>query len=86
MKHLTKQEAIGRMMLAQASLIEENFQCELIWSPSVGQCVLSIYLIRDDENPQLHILTHPDFQSNKRNLNKYCSCISYTWDTETTTL
>lgn len=83
MKHLTKQEAIGRMMLAQATLIEQNFQCELLWYPSVKQIALSIYLDNDDENPQLEILSHPDFDSSKRNLNEYCSCISYTWNSET---
>ena len=86
MKHLTKQEAIGRMMLAQASLIAENFQCELIWSPSVKQCALSIYLRGDDKQPGLQILTHPDFHSSKRYLNELYSCISYTWDSETAAL
>ena len=82
MKHLTKQEAIGRMMLAQANLIEENFQSELTWYPSVKQYALSIYLGNDEDSPQLPILKHPDFNSSKRYLNEYCSCISYTWDSE----
>lgn len=82
MKHLTKQEAIGRMMLAYATLIEQNFQCELLWYPSVKQSALSIYLGNDEEEPQLQILTHPDFNSSKRILNEYDCCISYTWDCE----
>lgn len=86
MKHLTKQEAYGRMMLALANLIEENYQCELIWSPSVGQCALSIYLKGDEKNPEFQILADPDFKSGKRNLNEFYSCITYTWDSENTAL
>lgn len=84
MKHLTKQEAIGRMMLAQATLIEENYQCELEWYPSVKQCKLTVYQQRGEEHPQLDILKHPDFKSYERNLNELCCCISYTHDSETT--
>ncbi len=83
MKHLSKQEAIGRMMLAQANLITENYQCELNWYPSMEQCVLNIYAKKAGEEPHLPILTHPDYKSVKRDLNENCYCISYTWDSET---
>lgn len=61
MKHLTKQEAIGRMMLAQASLIEENFQCELMWNRSFKQCVLKNYAKKSGADPHLPFWTHSDF-------------------------
>ena len=76
MKHLTKQEAIGRMMLAYATLIEENFQCELMWYRSFEQCVLKIYAKKSGEDPHLPFLTHSDFKSVKRNL-KQCVLENY---------
>lgn len=86
MKHLTKHEAIGRMMLAQTNLIDVNFHSELLWTPSWGQYVLIIYLHKGDECPQLPILMHPDFQSIVANLDEDNYYVKYTWNSETAEL
>lgn len=86
MKHLTRQEAIGRMMLAQANLINLKFRSELLWTPSWARYVLIIYLHKDDERPQLPILMHPDFKSIVVNLDEANYCVKYTWDSETAAL
>ena len=83
MKHLTKQEAIGRMMLAYTTLIEEKFHCELVWFRSIEQLELYIKIYECDERPQLPILQHPDFESKETEVDDDCYCIQYLWSSET---
>ncbi len=83
MKHLTKQEAIGRMMLAQASLIEQQFHVSLIWYRSIEQLELTIFIYDGQERPELPILQHTDYYSREMKSEEGCLCIEYTWDSET---
>ena len=86
MKHLTKQEAIGRMMLAQASLIEQQFHVRLIWYRSIEQLELDIFIYDGQERPQLPILQHTDFSTKEIKIEEGGVCIEYTWDSETAAL
>lgn len=83
MKHLTKQEAIGRMMLAQAGLIEINVSCNLNWYHSTGVLMLTCYPSYGAELPQLSILGHPDFESFKEDFTGANFCMKYIWHSKT---
>ena len=86
MKHLTKQEAIGRMMVAQASLIEQQFHVRLSWYRSIEQLELNIFIYDGQERPELPILQHTDFYSREMRSEEGVVCIVYTWDSETAAL
>lgn len=86
MKHLTKQEAIGRMMLAYATLIEEKFLVSLVWYRSFEQLELTIFIYDGQERPQLPILQHTDFYSKEMKSEEGCGSIEYTWDSKTAAL
>ena len=86
MKHLTKHGAIGRMMLAYATLIEENFHVRLVWYRSFEQLELTVFIYDGQKRPQLPILQHTDFYSKEMKIEEGCNCIVYTWDSETAAL